>query len=91
MRLDISRQRKLLNSCAHESHEPVVIYFDPQLVQKAAQSGCVRYRVDKNEDASLFVPEISQHFHFVIGKIVLRSDDHYCIHIGRDYSLIEKV
>ncbi len=75
MRLHIASERDLLNSGAQKSHQPVVIYLHAELVEKRVELRSFRRWIEKQQNASLFFPEIAQQFHLPIGEIVLRPVD----------------
>ena len=89
--MHISRQCQLLDTSAQEHHQSVVIHFDAQFIDKAAELRRFRRWIQEKQNPALFIPEIAQQFHFAIGKIILRPDNHYRFHFGRNRIQVEKV
>ena len=91
MRHHIAHPRDFLDPGLDHRHEAIVVHFHPELVEEGEQLRRLRRRVDEEQNASVFVPKIAQHFHLAIGEIVLRSGDHHDFHLGGNGRHFEQI
>ena len=90
-RLDIAEQRDFLNARFDHGHEPVVVHFHAEFVQKRVELGRLRAGIEQEQNAPLLLPKIAEQFHLAIGEIVLRTVDHDGLELGRNRADIEKI